>query len=172
MPEQLPDPTSDSAPAPLRRRIGRRAAALGILGGLGLGAAYAGHYAYWWTPPTRRALDVASAHARAASGEVLLVDIRRPEEWQATGIGAPALALDMRRPDFTRALAEAAGGDPDRPIALICARGVRSARLAASLAEAGFTQIIDVPEGMMGSGAGPGWIAAGLPLRAATDAPG
>ena len=32
------------------------------------------------------------------------------------------------------------------------------------LREAGFTNIIDVPEGMLGSGAGPGWLKSGLPL--------
>lgn len=32
------------------------------------------------------------------------------------------------------------------------------------LRAAGFTQIIDVPEGMLGSGAGPGWLKRGLPV--------
>jgi hypothetical protein len=38
------------------------------------------------------------------------------------------------------------------------------------LASAGFTDVLDVPEGMLGSGAGPGWIASALPLRAPTEA--
>jgi hypothetical protein len=32
------------------------------------------------------------------------------------------------------------------------------------LENAGFTNIIDVPEGMMGSRAGPGWLKRGLPV--------
>lgn len=105
------------------------------------------------------------AHRRALSGDILLVDIRRPDEGRRTGIGDGAHPLDMRRDDFTQALAALAEGDRDRPIALICARGVRSARMANRMTEAGFSRIIDVPEGMEGSDAGPGWIRRGLPVR-------
>ncbi|MEX0285372.1 MAG: rhodanese-like domain-containing protein, partial [Paracoccaceae bacterium] len=99
------------------------------------------------------------------AGEILLVDIRTPREWHATGIGEGAHPLDMRRDDFETALAQLTGGNRDAPVALICARGVRSARLSNRLTEAGFTQIIDVPEGMLGSAAGPGWVRAGLPVQ-------
>ncbi len=109
-------------------------------------------------------LDVHKAHAQAASGEVLLIDIRRPDEWTLTGIGEGAVPLDMRRADFENELKHLADGDTTRPIALICARGVRSARMSGRLTEAGFTNIIDVPEGMLGSSAGPGWLAQALPV--------
>jgi len=109
-------------------------------------------------------LTVEEAHAAAATGEVVLVDIRRPDEWAATGVGAGAYPIDMRSDDFEAELIRAVGGDMDRPVALICAAGVRSARLAARLEEAGFGRILDVPEGMQGSSAGPGWIASGLPV--------
>lgn len=72
----------------------------------------------------------------------------------------------MRREDFVEALTVLAEGDLDRPVALICARGVRSDRTSTRLADAGFTQIIDVPEGMLGSRAGPGWLERGLPVTA------
>ncbi len=110
-------------------------------------------------------LSVTDAHQRALSGDILLVDIRTPREWQATGIGKGAHPLDMRREDFEQALAELIGGDRATPVALICARGVRSARLSNRLTEAGFTNVIDVPEGMLGSAAGPGWVRAGLPVE-------
>lgn len=108
-------------------------------------------------------LSTPDAHAAAMSGEVLLVDIRRPDEWERTGLGEGALPLDMRRADFTKALLAQTGGRTDVPVALICARGVRSRAMSARLFEAGFTRIIDVPEGMSGSGAGPGWLKRGLP---------
>jgi rhodanese-related sulfurtransferase len=111
------------------------------------------------------ALDATTAQKLAAEGTILLIDIRRPDEWAATGSGAGANRLDMRREDFARALSDLAGGNRDAPIALICAKGVRSARLANQLQAAGFTHIINVPEGMLGSAAGPGWIARGLPLN-------
>ncbi len=114
-------------------------------------------------------LDVSQAHQQAVSGDVLLVDIRTPREWRATGIGQGAQPLDMRRDDFVQALTTLTGGDQSAPVALICARGVRSARLSNQLTEAGFTNIIDVPEGMLGSAAGPGWVRAGLPVEAYTE---
>jgi rhodanese-related sulfurtransferase len=111
-------------------------------------------------------LDAPTALQRATAGEITLVDIRRPDEWQATGSAVAAHRLDMRRPDFIAALDALLGGDRSRPVALICAGGVRSARLARLLTDQGFTQVIDVPEGMLGSSAGPGWIARGLPVVA------
>lgn len=110
-------------------------------------------------------ISVADAHEQAADGRVLLVDIRTPREWRASGIGEGAVPLDMRREDFVDVLTQMTGGDQAAPVALICARGVRSARLSNRLIEAGFTNIIDVPEGMLGSAAGPGWVRAGLPVR-------
>ncbi len=104
------------------------------------------------------------AHKLAAEGAITLVDIRRPDEWAQTGTGEGAHRLDMRREDFISELSKITGGNTAAPIALICARGVRSARLTNRLTEAGFTNIIDVPEGMLGSTAGPGWIERGLPL--------
>ena len=106
------------------------------------------------------------AYAAAGAGEILLIDIRRPDEWARTGLGEGAIGIDMRREDFEDRLLAAVEGDKTRPVALICARGVRSRRLAGRLSAAGFTQVIDVPEGMLGSGAGPGWLRRNLPIIA------
>lgn len=109
-------------------------------------------------------LDAVTAFQQVDAGELILVDIRRPDEWQATGTAKGAHRIDLRRADFVDALTRLAEGDLGLPIALICARGVRSARLANHLTQAGFTRIINIPEGMLGSSEGPGWIAHGLPL--------
>ena len=109
-------------------------------------------------------LTAPEAMAAAVSGDITLVDIRRPDEWARTGVGEGAVPIDMRADDFIDTLLAKTGGRRDVPVALICARGVRSARMSARLTEAGFTQIIDVPEGMLGSGAGPGWLKRGLPV--------
>ena len=109
-------------------------------------------------------LTATQAFAKAATGKITLIDIRTPEEWAETGTGAGAQRLDMRRDDFVSALDKLLGGDRTKAVALICARGVRSSRLSRSLREGGFTNIIDVPEGMLGSYAGPGWLERGLPV--------
>lgn len=109
-------------------------------------------------------LSPSDAHAKAVAGEITLIDIRRPDEWAETGSGEGAHRIDLRDLDFAERVQTAAGGDLTAPIALICARGVRSARTSNQLIAAGFTNIIDVPEGMLGSAAGPGWLARGLPV--------
>ncbi|WP_435205225.1 rhodanese-like domain-containing protein [Tateyamaria sp. 1078] len=113
-------------------------------------------------------LSAPDAHDAAHSGEIVLVDIRRPDEWTRTGVGAGAVPIDMRRADFIDALLSETGGRADVPVALICARGVRSRKMSQRLMAAAFTTIIDVPEGMLGSGAGPGWLKRGLPVVAWT----
>ena len=109
-------------------------------------------------------LTVEAAHAAATGGGILLVDIRRPDEWSRTGTGEGAHLIDMRRTDFTDELSRLVQGDRSRAVALICARGVRSRAMTNRLAAAGFTNVMDVPEGMLGSGAGQGWLRKGLPV--------
>lgn len=146
-----------------QRRISRRGV---LIGGGVVAAALAG--GAWWRRQAPdyggEALSVAEAHAQAVSGAVILIDIRTPREWRATGIGEGAVPIDMRRDDFVEALQRVPGADRGARIALICARGVRSARMSLRLSAAGFTNIIDVPEGMQGSKAGPGWVRSNLPV--------
>lgn len=117
------------------------------------------------------ALTPDEAHRAALAGEVVLIDVRRPEEWDATGVPEGAVPIDMRRDDFGTAVLTALGGDASRPVALICAGGVRSARVARALEDAGLAAVIDVPEGMRGSSAGPGWLERGLPASRPGEAP-
>ena len=130
------------------------------------GALFAAALCYQLMYPTYAGpiIDAPTAFRQADAGEIVLVDIRRPDEWQETGTGQGALLLDLRKPDFIDRLTNLVQGDRTRPIALICARGVRSARLANLLTENGFSQVANVAEGMLGSSDGPGWIARGLPL--------
>ena len=103
----------------------------------------------------------------AMAGEVVVVDVRSPQEWDHTGVPADAEMVTIHQPDglagFVAAIEEALGADRSRPIALICARGNRSTRASLALAEAGFTQIYNIREGMLGNGDGPGWLARELP---------
>ena len=143
----------------MTRRVVLGAAVLG-LGGL----AVMGYARYIYNAFDGTELTPPEAHAAAKAGDLILIDIRRPDEWVRTGVPEHATPLDMRRKDFAQALMQITGGDTSRPIALICARGVRSDRMSARLTEAGFTAIRDVPEGMLGSSAGPGWLKRDLPV--------
>ena len=148
----------------------RRAFLIG--GGLAIAAPtawYAGGQNLFYSAITEaiagEAIDAPTAHEYAMDNKITLIDIRRPDEWKKTGSGEGANRLDMRRDDFIAELDKITGGDRSKPVALICARGVRSARMTNRLNDAGFTNIIDVPEGMLGSASGPGWIKRGLPLN-------
>jgi rhodanese-related sulfurtransferase len=113
-------------------------------------------------------LSAPAALEAMRKGEAVLVDIRQPEEWKQTGVPDGARLIPMRHPEggagFVRDLLAVAKGDRNAPIALICRTGNRSGTVAKALSEAGFTHILDVSEGMAGSGAGPGWIRRDLPL--------
>ena len=145
------------------RPLKTRRAALLAVGAIGVGVFLS--YRILGTPDYQgAALSVDDAYRLANSGEIFLIDIRRPDEWERTGIGEGAIPIDMRRRDFVDALQEISGLDKTKAIALICAGGVRSARLGTKLSQAGFADISDVPEGMLGSRAGPGWVRRGLPV--------
>jgi rhodanese-related sulfurtransferase len=112
-------------------------------------------------------ISVTEAHTRVIAGGVVLVDVRTPEEWRATGLPASAHAITMHQPaaEFVRQLDAALGGDRSRPLAIICRTGNRTGSLVKPLEAAGYTRIIDVTEGVAGSRSGPGWFKAGLPVR-------
>lgn len=114
-------------------------------------------------------ISSSEALARARRGEVTIIDVRSPQEWRQTGLPAGAKAVSIHDPDgiegFVAALRRSVGNDLDRPVALICARGNRSTRAQNALQAAGFTQVLNIKEGMLGSASGPGWLARELPLE-------
>lgn len=114
-------------------------------------------------------LSAAEAHERARSGDLVLIDIRTPQEWRQTGVAAGAARIDMRNPKgpqgFVEAVLAQVQGNRDVPIALICRTGNRTTYMQKVLEDQGFTRVYNVKEGMAGSAAGPGWIKRGLPIE-------
>jgi hydroxyacylglutathione hydrolase len=84
--------------------------------------------------------------------DLQIADVRRPAEWEEGHIeGALLLPLN-------RIAVEASHLDPDRPIAVHCKGGYRSAVAASLLRRAGFHQVVNVTGGF------DAWKAAGLPV--------
>ena len=112
-------------------------------------------------------MEVRQAHSPAQPGDVALVDVRRTSAWKVSGVPATGHAITMQQDGrrFQSQLLAAAGGDKARPLALICATGGRTTWLQARLRKAGFKQLYNVTEGMMGSRYGAGWLKKGLPVR-------
>lgn len=114
----------------------------------------------------------------AGEGDLLIIDIRTESEWRETGIPAGAgraslfLAYGLPNLSFVEEIKALTGDDLSRPIALICAAGVRSAIADVLLDAEGFQHVYDIGEGMLGSGDGPGWLATGLPIEACGDCTG
>lgn len=113
-------------------------------------------------------MQAKTAFEAAKNGEIILVDIRTPQEWQETGIGEGAIALDMRDQSFVASLVELRQQYPQKPIALICRSGNRSNYVVNALVDQKFTDLVDVSEGMLGGRAGSGWVSHGLPVYPGT----
>ena len=105
------------------------------------------------------------ALARQQDGEMIIVDIRTPPEWQQTGIAKDALTVDMQDPDFLKKMVELRQSNPDKEIGFICASSNRSGQVQKALSQAGFDRVYSVYGGMTGNGQVPGWIADGLPTE-------
>lgn len=115
-------------------------------------------------------LAAPEAYAQAQAGKLTLIDIRRPDEWRQTGVAQGAIRINMLHPQgpqgFARQVLAEVNGNRDAPIGLICRTGNRTTHMQQVLRDAGFTQVINIKEGMAGSAAGPGWIKRGLPVEA------
>ncbi|MBT9569422.1 MAG: rhodanese-like domain-containing protein [Thiobacillus sp.] len=122
-----------------------------------------------WAADSGPTLSAPDAHALVEAGKLTLIDIRRPEEWRQTGVAKDAKRINMEHPDglvgFLREVAREVKGDANAPIGLICRTGNRTTQIQKVMQEIGFTNVHNIKEGMIGSAAGPGWKARGLPVE-------
>ncbi len=110
---------------------------------------------------------VSSETFSKVSDGATLVDVREPSEWAQTGMPARAKGVPISSADFVARVLAISGGDKSKPVAVICRSGNRSVKAAQQLVEAGFTNVTNISDGMMGrDGAGKGWLAASLPTVA------
>lgn len=114
-------------------------------------------------------ITVQEAHQLSQKGDIVLVDIRSEPEWQKTGVAPQAITLTMHQegglPEFSQKLQQLLNDHPNKPVALICAGGVRSNKAQAFLKQQGIiTNVLDVKEGMVGGFFTKGWIDQKLPI--------
>lgn len=109
-------------------------------------------------------MEAHEAFSAVHNGDLILLDIRSPEEWAQTGVADGALPVTMHDPNFGSNLKEIRAKNPEMPIALICATGGRSNYVADVLEKNGFASVFDISEGMFGNGHAPGWIKRELPI--------
>jgi len=99
-------------------------------------------------------LDVSAFQALVGKPDVVVLDVRTPEEF-AQGHIMTAVNLDVTAADFG---AKVAGLDRTKSYALYCRTGVRSAGALSRLVDAGFAKAVDLKGGIVA------WSAAGLPV--------
>jgi len=120
-------------------------------------------------PAAAQQLTAPEAYEAAHAGKLTIVDIRTPPEWKQTGVAQGAVLINMLHPQgptgFMNEVLQRVGGDKNAPIALICRTGNRTSQVLRYLRAQGFTNATDIPEGMAGSRAGPGWLKRGLPTE-------
>ena len=109
------------------------------------------------------------AREKALTGELVLIDIRRPEEWAQTGVPDVALLADMTSRDFLAKITAIRLENPDVLLAFSCRTGNRSGYLTGELEKLGMSGIIDVVGGLQGSRVDKGWIKRDLPTRSVND---
>jgi rhodanese-related sulfurtransferase len=119
-------------------------------------------------------LSAPEAARLVSVGELVLIDVRSEKEWRETGIPKGALAISIHDPEgrdgFLAKVRAALGETSERPVATICAAGVRSDRTQTWLREAGYGPVLNVREGMLGrwrpfEPSQPGWLKRGLPTQ-------
>jgi len=118
-------------------------------------------------------ITVRDAYAAVQRGEMVLIDIRAPKEWQQSGIASVAEPITMYQPTsaFLSKINAVMEKRSSKTIALICAKGGRTLFLQRKLKKLGYTNILNVTGGMFGTNRHVGWLGAKLPIRKWTPKP-
>ncbi len=110
------------------------------------------------------------AHDLAKAGRLKIIDVRTAGEWRQTEMPLGAAGATIHPGDdngaFLTLVTQITGGDKSTPVALICARGIRSNRAARLLIENGYDNVYDIQGGMLGNGTDAGWLKQDLPTSA------
>ncbi|MEE9375111.1 MAG: rhodanese-like domain-containing protein [Rhizobiaceae bacterium] len=99
-------------------------------------------------------------HSKQCAGELLIIDVRQPNEWHQTGIPAGSHGITHGAPDFVTKVKTLAANNPDCKIALSCLSGMRTKAAVKQLSDAGVTDLYIVQGGLLA------WAKYKLPLDA------
>ena len=133
-----------------------------VLAGIFLSMLATGLSAEIWSAP--------KAFGAVQRGELVLLDIRTPEEWSKSGVPEGAWPVNLYDPEFGRALQAVIKRNPAARVGMICAVGGRTGYVEQVLKKNGFPEIVNVGEGLFGSAHGKGWLKQGLPVVSAQEA--
>lgn len=108
-------------------------------------------------------VSVRDAHEAARAGRMVIVDIRRPDEWAESGVAEGAIRLNMLDPDFPQRLVALKQQSGDKELGIICRTANRTDYVQKAFARHNF-RLVNIRGGMAGNPEDQGWIDAGLPV--------
>jgi rhodanese-related sulfurtransferase len=114
-------------------------------------------------------VSVTEAYQEVQAKSAILIDVRRPDEWEATGVPEGAHLLTMNDPDFLQSIEALSGGDKTKRLLFTCRTGARSGSVQQALLNIGYSNVVNVRGGFIGNGIDPGWSQAGLPVAEYND---
>lgn len=92
-------------------------------------------------------ISAEEAHSQQVAGELVIVDIRQPNEWAQTGIPAGSYRITLGTQNFAPQIKGLAEENPDSKIALFCASGMRSGSAIGQLKAAGIENLYNIKGG-------------------------
>lgn len=105
--------------------------------------------------PGVRTQPAAEAASLLDDPDVVILDIRTPEEVAEARLPGDVVNIDFYEPDFQDQLAAL---DPDASYVMYCRTGNRSGTARGILSQLGFSDVVDIDGGIVG------WSEAGLPI--------
>lgn len=96
-------------------------------------------------------VDIGTFHELMENKDLQIVDVRTAQEHELSSIPG-SINIDYWSKDFTQ---EVLHLDKQRPVAVYCAAGARSAKAATKLKDLGFKEIYDLDGGMRAWHTGP-----------------
>lgn len=99
------------------------------------------------------------AHQEVSSGNLILIDVREPNEWADTGCAENASRVALSNHNFVEEVLRLVKNDKDTPIAVSCKSGMRGDEAIKRLKAAKFTNVVNVEGGILK------WISEQLPVK-------
>ena len=103
-------------------------------------------------------IGVEQTHELVEAEKMILIDVRRLEEWNETGRPAGSFGVTLQDQSFELNVLEILGDDKNKSVALSCRTGARSSLGADKLVAAGHANVSNVEGGFLA------WKKAGLPI--------
>ena len=99
------------------------------------------------------------AHQGVLSGDLILIDVREPNEWANTGCAENANPIALQNENFVEEVLKLTGNNKSASIAVCCKSGMRGDKAGKLLKAADFTKVVNVEGGILR------WISDKLPVK-------